>query len=143
MNVFHLFYRSAASSYVADSTIQEILERSRINNAMRNVTGLLLFRAGHFIQLLEGKRADVKLIYDKILKDTRHANAEILLEFESEAAIFPDWSMGYVKDEKVSSDLSKAIDALAASVSLSGNSRETIIQTLRSFNSRDLGSNRG
>jgi hypothetical protein len=39
-----------------DDELQNILSLSRKNNQMKNVTGVLLYGNGQFIQLLEGDR---------------------------------------------------------------------------------------
>jgi hypothetical protein len=87
--MFHLLYVSVASSN-AQGTLNNILEVSERKNTLHDVTGLLVFRSGTFIQLIEGVRADVRALYKNILRDRRHFNVREVLAFESRERMFPD-----------------------------------------------------
>jgi hypothetical protein len=94
--VFHLVYFSHASEDIAFSDIQNILQNSRAYNAAIDVTGLLIFRDGHFVQLLEGCEKDVKEVLGKILLDKRNHGLRVLAQFSTDERFFEDWSMAYV-----------------------------------------------
>ncbi|MFT6150089.1 MAG: hypothetical protein ACJAUH_002787, partial [Saprospiraceae bacterium] len=51
------------SSEIAETELLAILNRCRKNNSERQVTGLLIFAEGTFIQALEGNKEDVLQIY--------------------------------------------------------------------------------
>jgi hypothetical protein len=70
--VFHLAYASMASGYISPKIVDGILKKARAANAALGISGLLLFRLGHFIQLLEGDEEKVRTLYDKIKNDPRH-----------------------------------------------------------------------
>ena len=80
---------------VAQRGIEHLLEVSRARHLQRGITGLLLFRDGIFIQVLEGETADVQFIYRLICQDPRHRSIVKLLEEPISARRFPSWSMGY------------------------------------------------
>ncbi len=80
---------------VAQRGLENLLEVSRARNLQRGITGLLLFRDGIFIQVLEGKTADVQFLYRLICQDPRHHSAVKLLEERISSRRFPSWSMGY------------------------------------------------
>jgi hypothetical protein len=80
---------------VAQRGIEHLLEVSRARNLQRGITGLLLFRDGIFIQVLEGETADVQFIYRLICQDPRHRSIVKLLEERISSRRFPSWSMGY------------------------------------------------
>ena len=59
------------------------------------LTGVLLFKDGSVLQVLEGEREIVKTLYAKIVKDSRVVNPLILIQRNSTEREFPNWSMGY------------------------------------------------
>lgn len=79
-----------------DRVIEDILAVSRRNNASAEVTGALMFNAGCFGQVIEGRRDVVETTFKRIQRDPRHGEVS-LLAFEPVAArTFPQWSMGFV-----------------------------------------------
>ncbi len=94
-NIFKLIYISSSSKSINEQGIEDIVNRSKLNNPKHNISGALLYRSGFFLQLLEGDKEDVKALFTKIKKDPRHENIISLLEMFDEHRIFPDWSMAY------------------------------------------------
>ena len=41
---------------MSESAVESIVKSCRRNNEERNITGLLIYSGGHFIQLLEGHK---------------------------------------------------------------------------------------
>jgi hypothetical protein len=80
--------------------MENILEASRRNNSANEVTGILLYLDGAFMQVLEGESNAVQKTYTRICADKRHWNTLVLLDREGTRA-FPDWSMGF---KRISSD---------------------------------------
>jgi acetolactate synthase regulatory subunit len=76
--------------------VQRILAVSRRRNFSAGITGALMFNAGCFAQVLEGRLAAVSETFERIQRDPRHSDVAVL-EFEAiSARSFPDWSMAYV-----------------------------------------------
>ena len=91
-----LIYISSAAGRFGQPQLDEILATSRINNAARGLTGMLLFHDGCFFQVLEGEAESIDRTFATISRDTRHGGVIVL---ESRAVAergFPQWSMGYV-----------------------------------------------
>lgn len=78
------------------STIEEILEVSRVNNAKVGVTGALMFNAGCFAQVLEGPQAAVQATFERIQCDFRHSQVGVLMFEQVGQRGFENWSMAYV-----------------------------------------------
>jgi hypothetical protein len=76
-----------------------LMENSRRRNHACDVTGLLLYLSGNFIQLLEGSREDVLSTFTRIKADTRHRGINTLLDENCENRDFKDWSMGFERVE--------------------------------------------
>ncbi len=101
MALIHCIYCSAATNQnLSNDELEEILEQSRVNNASREITGMLLFESGAFFQVLEGEEADVEALYSKIERDPRHHSVRKLITEEIEERAFGEWSMGYPRVTK-------------------------------------------
>ena len=93
--VFFHVYASSAVQLFLPAELRALLETSRRNNVARGVSGMLLYKDGNFLQVLEGREAAVIAIAAKIQRDPRHRGLITLMEgFESEYQ-FPEWSMGF------------------------------------------------
>ena len=74
---------------------REILLTARKFNSEADISGLLLYAEGNFLQILEGDEERVNTLYAKIEMDHRHTGLIRLMEFHSNERNFPDWTMGY------------------------------------------------
>ncbi|MCK2034789.1 BLUF domain-containing protein [Microbacterium sp. SSW1-49] len=90
-----LVYTSTAVRPLDDDALSGLLAQSRDANGARAVTGMLLYRDGRFIQVLEGARGVVTALAAVIARDGRHRGMRILLLEGISARQFPDWTMGY------------------------------------------------
>ena len=52
--MIQLSYISSQSHPLTSDEVKKILEKSILNNSLKNVTGMLLFYNGSFLQVLEG-----------------------------------------------------------------------------------------
>lgn len=91
----YLIYISTATKLLTDPELVQILTASRRNNEKNNITGVLLYSEGTFIQLLEGPIEALNNIYEAIVHDTRHKNVIKLVEEDIEKRSFNDWTMGF------------------------------------------------
>lgn len=72
-----------------------MLEQARELNASNDVSGLLLYRDGAFLQVLEGERSRVHETYERIRADSRHTRVTTLIDEPAAQREFPDWRMGF------------------------------------------------
>lgn len=93
--IYYLVYTSAATELFDKPALLELLTKARANNQQRGITGLLLYKDGDFIQLLEGPKAAVKALYTLIDSDPRHVGSTVMAEGERDQRLFADWSMGF------------------------------------------------
>ncbi|CCQ11583.1 BLUF [Pseudoalteromonas luteoviolacea B = ATCC 29581] len=108
MALIRLIYASVASNIFKSNDVVTILNVSRINNAMREVTGLLFFNKHFFLQCLEGEEQQVEETYDHIAKDTRHEKVTILSCKTINSRSFPNWTMGYVPQSQLTNELAQS-----------------------------------
>ena len=70
-----------------------ILADARTYNPKNDITGALICREDIFLQLLEGPEDKILLTYNRILKDDRHLDIELLVQEHCDDRLFPTWSM--------------------------------------------------
>jgi len=92
--MFCLVYASAGVTEWSALEVEAMLLGFREKNASLNITGLLLYKDGSFLQALEGEESVVRKLYDTIASDPRHQQVTLMLEIPIEERSFPDWSMG-------------------------------------------------
>ena len=90
-----IVYVSSAARLMREPELLEILEVARANNAPLDVTGMLLYAGGSFIQALEGEPTAVEKILRKIKRDPRHRGFLVLLDRITEERDFEGWSMAF------------------------------------------------
>jgi hypothetical protein len=93
--MIQLTYVSQSVGLMSQQQLIELLEQARAINAEAGVTGMLLYKDGSFIQVLEGDEEAVRSIYERIRSDPRHANVRILYDEEIARRDFPEWAMGF------------------------------------------------
>ncbi|PZE62682.1 BLUF domain-containing protein [Curtobacterium sp. MCBD17_021] len=96
-----LVYMSSATQPFDDDALDEVLEYSRERNTQDGLTGLLVHRAGRFMQLLEGPHDAVVATYGRIVADPRHDEVRLLVEESIHTRRFPEWKMAFDRDEQV------------------------------------------
>jgi hypothetical protein len=69
-----IIYLSSGVKVFSDEEINSLLDISRKNNANNDITGLLLYADGNFLQIIEGEKEAIEMTYQKILNDSIHKN---------------------------------------------------------------------
>ncbi len=104
-------YISSATQLIDDEGLLEILKVSRINNSRDAITGMLLYKRGNFIQVLEGPEEKVTETLAKVRRDTRHTGMIVMFKKPIEDRFFGQWSMGF----QPATDLSASDEAAFSS----------------------------
>lgn len=73
VSVYQVLYHSRATTPPSEAQLQALLDWARPYNAAHQATGLLLYRQGCYVQVLEGPAADVRTLFARIRATTRHA----------------------------------------------------------------------
>ena len=92
-----LMYASRAADSVGTDELAAILRRSRQDNQASGITGLLCLSGGSFLQVLEGGRAQVSALYNRIAADARHRDVVLLSYEEISERRFAGWAMGMIE----------------------------------------------
>jgi hypothetical protein len=93
--VISVVYSSTATSPFSDADLAALLTVSRRNNAGNGVTGMLLYRDGRFLQLLEGPFRPVHDLMERIADDTGHRDVRVLIDEIVDSRQFPEWTMNF------------------------------------------------
>jgi hypothetical protein len=96
MALIRLIYASRMSGPLSMSTIVEILDAAVRHNRQHGITGVLVFAADRFLQALEGEADAVDLLYERILRDPRHRDVQLLSSEAADERMFGQWAMGSV-----------------------------------------------
>jgi hypothetical protein len=89
---------STASRPLAKSDLENILSSARTRNLQEQVTGLLLFTNGKFMQYLEGPKAGVLKIFEIIKTSGLHQDIIEISQQPLERREYGDWSMAFLAD---------------------------------------------
>src|ERR1700744_3505221 len=93
--MYYIIYLSAGTTWFNEDQLKEILTVSNVNNTRDNITGLLLYGDGTFMQLLEGDENNVKAAFQKISLDKRHSGIATIASGPITERNFPQWAMGF------------------------------------------------
>lgn len=131
-----LTYMSNAVRVPTQAEIEHLLSRARLRNRREQVTGLLLYDSGSFLQVIEGPHDGVQRVYAAILADPLHHNVLELLYDGISQREFPDWSMAY----RAIGDAVNPSDALLAKLDSPPSDLNAVHHLLAAFWNRGLGS---
>lgn len=96
MDVLHqVVYSSKAARQMSPKDLAGILKVARLKNHAAKITGILLYRSGYFLQVLEGPKDRLRSLLDKLNGDSRHTDVRILLDAHILVRAFGAWSMAF------------------------------------------------
>ncbi len=78
------------------NALDAILNNTSRRNSTLNITGLLVYNNGNFLQILEGNYDRVYNLYAKIITDDRHDNIIKLIDEPLETRIFDSYEVGFM-----------------------------------------------
>ncbi len=93
--MFFLTYASSATQPFSEEDLAMLLAQCHKNNAELGITGMLLYKDGNFMQVLEGEEGAVRELYAKIEGDPRHKGTIVFQQGHAEERQFPSWYMGF------------------------------------------------
>ena len=128
----NIVYVSTSIRLLSDEELIDILTVARQKNAEHNITGVLLYSEGTFLQVIEGDNENVDAIFANIKNDKRHKNIITLIDEAIPHKNFSEWAMGFtsVKPDK-SEELLGYLNAADKLNVIDGNS--AAVSTLKTF----------
>lgn len=107
-----LTYKSTATATPRVRDIDALADKARLRNRSLDVTGMLLFEDGCFLQTLEGPPQAVAQVWSSIQRDDRHKHIEVLSEHMAASRLFSDWDL--LLESRLGESPRKAAGAAAA-----------------------------
>ena len=97
--MIQLCYASKSSSAPEHllTDLREILSEAQSFNALNGINGVLFYADQYFFQCLEGPRAGVLALFERIKTDRRHHQVVELGNRDQSNPEFKDWSMKFVR----------------------------------------------
>jgi len=93
--MYRIIYLSSSVKYLNGEEIESLLVQSRKKNLENDITGVLMYIDGDFLQIIEGPNTAMKDLFESIKKDPRHKGIITILNTEITERQFPKWSMGF------------------------------------------------
>ena len=114
MLVEFLYNSASVLSQPTNMDLDHILASARRRNMAEEITGMLLYYRGEFVQILEGEKKSVENIYDKFINpDLRHTALNKVHQNTISHRSFSEWSMGFIGAQEIESRMpSSAIGIL-------------------------------
>ena len=94
-DVYRVLYRSSATNRSSNQELLELLEEAHQFNRKHQITGMLLYSEGQFVQAIEGPQDVVLALYGRIQHDARHQQVETVREGPIPSRQFAEWSMDF------------------------------------------------
>jgi hypothetical protein len=129
-----LAYFSQACKSFNEDELYELVEKSREHNKPKGITGILVYNAGYFLQLLEGDPTVVDDLYRTIIADKRHQKVTTIFEQQSVERMFrQDWYMAYKNMNEFDHAIKTDVDDLMTSLAHKGqlDSADDLMQVIR------------
>jgi hypothetical protein len=96
-----LVYVRSATRLMSDEELLAMLREAREENRRLGITGMLLYKGGNYMQVLEGPESAVMTLHERIEKDEQHRGMLVLLRMPIAERQFPDWSIGFCKVDRM------------------------------------------
>jgi diguanylate cyclase (GGDEF)-like protein len=91
--LYFLLYVSESVTSLSAPQLEQLLHRTRSNNADAGITGCLLYEDEHFMQILEGERGKVLETFARIRASNLHTRVHVVMEGPARRRVFIHWSM--------------------------------------------------
>jgi hypothetical protein len=93
--LYAIVYVSTSARPLSIAELRHIQERAQSRNRKENVTGVLLYSEGTFMQYLEGPAPGLCGVYEVIKADPKHYGIVDLVREPIAQREFSDWSMAF------------------------------------------------
>ncbi|UAB81465.1 BLUF domain-containing protein [Marixanthomonas sp. SCSIO 43207] len=88
-------YVSSATDNLNENEMDLLFNTVLHKNKGLNITGILLYYYGNFLQVLEGDEEALKSLFETIKKDKRHQNLITIYDKKNDHSIFDEYKTGF------------------------------------------------
>ncbi|HSU24216.1 BLUF domain-containing protein (plasmid) [Comamonadaceae bacterium OTU4NAUVB1] len=103
----------SSRSLCSPSEAMALLDHARVTNARRDITGALYLADGRFLQCLEGEEEVLAPLLERIQRDPRHADCQVLDRRPISRRVYTGWSMAWLPPSPSAALMMKTIVAQA------------------------------
>ena len=93
--LYRVMYISRATRPLGEDALRALFAGSRARNKARGITGMVLYHAGHFAQVLEGPSGAVGALMAAVQSDPRHDHIVVLSAGPVAERLFDGHSMDW------------------------------------------------
>jgi hypothetical protein len=111
-----VIYMSTAVGVLTGAELDRIMLYAKAHNPSSDITGVLLFLEGSFLQAIEGPQAGVAALMQRIRRDRRHTGVITLESGPIPERGFPQHPMHYVAPRNLTPGEREAFSDLRAAV---------------------------
>ena len=99
--LFQVLYSSIATEHLGVSAMRGLLAHARERNAALGITGVLIYypESGEIVQVLEGPKAAVLALLERLRADPRHRRIVVHFEATIRDRDLGTWPMGFLSAE--------------------------------------------
>ena len=99
---YTLCYVSTCIEDLSAKDLEQLFRVNKRNNVKLDISGILIYNNGNFLQILEGHELKIKNLFNKIKLDSRHQDIIPLINMTIDERIFDDYESGFVvvQDQK-------------------------------------------
>lgn len=94
-DIYQLIYVSSSQQLMDEQTLASLLTDFKQANDKHGITGMLLYKDGDIMQVIEGAKENILQLIENIKLDKRHSSMIILWQGEVPNREFGNWSMSY------------------------------------------------
>ncbi len=92
-SLISVIYASRSTEHFHEHEIPDLLKQARLSNARHELTGMLLYIGGSFLQVLEGRPEMVEAVFGTILLDKRHTQLKLIAREAIAERAYEGWTM--------------------------------------------------
>ena len=107
-----LSYISKATQDMGVLALMRLTDQAAQANQRLGLSGVLFYENQHFGQILEGPRADVLGLWEKIQRDPRHGQVRLLSLEDVDSRRFPSWSMRFFLAKEILQKMPRLVGVL-------------------------------
>ena len=99
--LFTICYISTAAELLLEEDVHALFSQTIKSNTHNDITGILIYQEGTFIQVLEGDDIFLNSLFKKIEEDPRHKQITKVLGEPIESRVFDEYLLGFSGMHKV------------------------------------------
>lgn len=101
-----LYCSVSVAPQLTNRDLEQILASARRRNSAADITGMLIYYRGEFVQILEGNKKSVENVYEKFIgPDAKHTALNKVHQNTISHRSFNQWSMGFLGAPQIESTM--------------------------------------